>query len=192
MKIKTIKVGNLETNCYIVIDENSSEAAVIDPGDEEEKILPEIKGLKVRYIVLTHGHPDHFGAIDDLIKATGAPVLVSAEDSWFVKPDQELKDGQEIKFGSIVLKVLHTPGHSRGSVCLYLPAGRQGTAGYLFSGDTLFSEGHGRTDLPGGSLPEMERSLKRLSQLPDDTVVFPGHDEATTILREKERGTLAR
>jgi len=185
MKIKTIKVGSLLTNCYIVIDEKSSEAVVIDPGDEGGKILPEIKGLKVRYTILTHGHPDHFGAIDDLSRATGAPLLFNSADSWFFKPEEDLKEGQEIRFGGISLKVMHTPGHSRGSICLY-------TAGYLFSGDTLFSEGHGRTDLPGGSMPEMERSLRKLSELPDDTVVFPGHDEPTTILQEKERGTLVR
>jgi glyoxylase-like metal-dependent hydrolase (beta-lactamase superfamily II) len=185
MRIKTIKVGNLLTNCYVVIDDKSKEAVVIDPGDEGRKILPEIRGLKVRYIILTHGHPDHFGAIDELSRATQAPWLFNSDDSWFLKPDEELKEGKEISFGEVSMKVMHTPGHSRGSICLY-------TAGYLFSGDTLFSEGHGRTDLPGGSMMEMKQSLKRLSELPDDTIVLPGHDEPTTILQEKERGTLAR
>ena len=183
MQIKTVKVGSLQTNCYIVIDEKSSEAVVIDPGDEGARILAEIKGLKVRYIILTHGHPDHFGAIDVLQKATGAPLLANPDDGWFVKPDQELKDGQGIKFGEISLKVIHTPGHSRGGVCLYAD-------GVLFSGDTLFSGDRGRTDLPGGSMAQMAKSLNRLSRLPDETVVFPGHDEPTTIRREKERGTL--
>lgn len=183
MIIKTIKVGDLQTNCYIVIDEESREAAIVDPGGEASKILPEIKGFKIRYIILTHGHPDHFGAIDELKKATQAPVLIHPADSWFIKPDRELKDGDEIKFGGLSLKVIHTPGHSKGGICLY-------GNGYLFSGDTLFSEGFGRTDLPGGSRDEMKRSLKRLSALPDETLVYPGHDESTTIKKEKERGFL--
>jgi hydroxyacylglutathione hydrolase len=182
MQIKTIKVGDLQTNCYIVIDEKNKEAVVIDPGDEAPKILPEIRGLKVRYIILTHGHPDHFGAVDEVKTATGAPFLMSSEDSWFFKPDQELKEGDQIKFGNLALKVMSTPGHTKGCVCLY-------TNGHLFSGDTLFSEGCGRTDLPGGSTQEMRKSLKRLSTLPDETLVYPGHDESTTIRTEKERGT---
>lgn len=183
MIIKTIKVGNLQTNCYIVIDEKSKEAVVIDPGDEASKILSEIKGLKIRYIILTHGHPDHFGAIDDIKKATRAPLLMSPDDSWFVKPDQTLQEGDEIKFGNQILNIMQTPGHSKGGICLY-------TNGHLFSGDTLFSEGCGRTDLPGGSMEEMRKSLKRLAALPDETLVYPGHDESTTIRTEKERGTL--
>ena len=183
MLVKTIKVGNLQTNCYIVIDEKSREAVVIDPGDEPSKILPAIKDLKVRYLILTHGHPDHFGAIDKLKKETKASILMNAKDSWAFKPDQDLKEGDEIRFGDLVLKVLCTPGHSQGSVCLY-------TRGFLFSGDTLFPEGCGRTDLPGGSMEEMENSLRKLSALPDETQVLPGHDESTTIAKEKERGWL--
>lgn len=183
MQIKTIKVGSLQTNCYILVDEKSQEAVVIDPGDEAAKILLEIRSLKVHYIILTHAHPDHFGAVDEIKKITGALLLMNPEDSWFFKPDKEIKEGEEIRFGGLTLKVLHTPGHSKGSICLY-------TIGYLFSGDTLFSQGCGRTDLPGGSMDEMRRSLKRLSTLPDETLVYPGHDEATTIRQEKERGTL--
>jgi hydroxyacylglutathione hydrolase len=183
MQIKTIKVGSLQTNCYIVIDEKSKEAVVIDPGDEAARILPEIKGLKIRYIILTHGHPDHFGALDEIQQATGAPLLMNKADSWFFKPDQALKEGDEIKFGGETLKIIHTPGHTRGGICLY-------TKGHLFSGDTLFWGTHGRTDLPGSSAEEMKRSLKKLSALPDETRVYPGHDEFTTIRDEKERKTL--
>jgi hydroxyacylglutathione hydrolase len=182
MQIKTIKVGSLQTNCFILIDEKSKEAVVIDPGDEAERILPEISGLKVRYIILTHGHPDHFGAIDEIKKATGASLLMHPADSWFFKPDQALNEGDEVKFGDIVLKVLHTPGHSKGCICLQ-------TGEHLYSGDTLFAWGCGRTDLPGGSTADMRKSLKRLSGLPDNTQVYPGHDEFTTIKDEKERGT---
>ena len=183
MQIKTIKVGNLQTNCYIVVDEKSKEAIVIDPGDEASRILLEIRGLKVCSIILTHGHPDHFGALDEVKKLTRAPLLMNSADSWFFKPDRELKDGDEVKLGSQILKVMCTPGHSKGSICLY-------TKGYLFSGDTLFSTAHGRVDLPGASMADMEKSLNRLSKLPDDTVVYPGHDESTTIGTEKKRGTL--
>lgn len=182
MLVKTIKVGALQTNCYIVIDEKSREAAVIDPGDEVSKILPEIKDLKVRYIILTHGHWDHLGAIDKVKKETRAPILMNPQDGWAIKPDQALKDGDEVKIGNLVFKVLHTPGHSMGSICLFRD-------GYLFSGDTLFAWGCGRTDIPGASIQEMKKSLKRLSVLPDETQVFPGHEESTTIRDEKERGT---
>lgn len=182
MQIKTIKVGSLQTNCYVVIEEKSKEGVVIDPGDEALRILAEIKDLKIRYIILTHGHPDHFGAVEELKRKTGAPLLMNPEDSWFVKPDQELKEGNEIKFGSLVLKVMHTPGHSKGSICLYID-------GHLFSGDTLFCSGCGRTDLPGASREEMRKSLKKLSFLPNETRVYPGHGEPTTIGKEKERGT---
>ncbi|MFH1826328.1 MAG: MBL fold metallo-hydrolase [bacterium] len=183
MKIKIVKVGSLQTNCYIVSDESTNEAIVIDPGDEAAKILPNLKGLKVRYIIITHAHPDHFGALDAVKHATKAKLLMHPADEWFFKPDQELSEGDEIKFGHIDLHVIHTPGHSPGGICLY-------TDGHLFSGDTLFSTTYGRIDLPGGSPHQMRESLKRLAGLPDETIVYPGHDETTTIGLEKERGTL--
>ncbi|MDD5382921.1 MAG: MBL fold metallo-hydrolase [Candidatus Margulisbacteria bacterium] len=183
MKFKTVKVGNLRTNCYIIFDEHNGEGVIVDPGDEAAKILPEIAELKVRYIIITHGHPDHFGALDELKKKTGAPLLMNSGDNWFFNPDRTIKEGDEISFGRVTLKVLQTPGHSRGGVCLYAP-------GYLFSGDTLFAGTCGRTDLPGGSAEAMAKSLKKLAQLPGETMVFPGHDEFTTIQQEKERGTL--
>ena len=183
MKIITVKVGSLQTNCYIVIDEKTKEALVIDPGDEPEKIISQLAGLKVRYIVLTHGHPDHFGALDAVKEKTKALLLMSAEDDWFFRPDKKLNDGDKIKIGALSFEVLHTPGHSPGSICLY-------SRGHLFSGDTLFSTTHGRTDLPGGSREAMQKSLQRLVALPDDTLVYPGHDESTSIGQEKERGTL--
>ena len=185
MIIKTIKVGSLQTNCYVIVDEKTGEAVVIDPGDEAAKILPAVEGLKVRHIIVTHGHPDHFGAIDEVKKATGAPLLMHGGDEWFLVPDRVLKEGDEIRFGELSLKVMHTPGHSPGGICLY-------REGHLFSGDTLFAEAHGRVDIPGASAAAMRESLKRLSRLPDDTIVYPGHDETTTIQREKERGTFGR
>lgn len=169
MQIKVVKVGGLQTNCYIVSDERTREAIVIDPGDDAEKIKAALPGLKVKYIVITHGHYDHVGALGEIIQATKAPVLKFPIDA--------------VRFGGLSFLVLHTPGHTKDSICLYAP-------GHLFSGDTLFSAAYGRTDLPGGSPQEMRLSLKGLAGLPDDTIVYPGHDETTTIGLEKERGTL--
>jgi hydroxyacylglutathione hydrolase len=172
MKIKTVIVSPIDTNCYIVIDEKSKEALIIDPGDDAGKILPELKGLKVEAIVITHNHWDHVGALDSVQKATGAPVL------------NPLREGDEVRVGKIVFKVIHTPGHTEDSLCLYTP-------GHLFSGDTLFRKWHGAVHFPGGSMQKMKGSLERLATLPDDTKVYPGHHESTTIGREKEEGSLA-
>jgi len=184
MQTKTIKVGPIQTNCYIIIDEKSNEALIIDPGDEADEILPEIKGLKIKAIVITHGHWDHVGAIDQIKNATGALVYMHAGDNMMAKVDKNLNDGDKFKIGGTVFEVIHTPGHSEGGICLY-------TKGHLFSGDTLFLRWHGRVDLPGSSAQKMKQSLKRLAELPDDTKVYPGHDESTTIGQEKEGGALA-
>jgi len=183
MNIQTIKVGSLQTNCYIVSDPVTKEAIVVDPGDEPEEILPEIGSLNIRYIVITHGHWDHIGAVSALKKATKAKVLMQAKATYSLKPDQEIKEGDEVVFGQTKLKVLATPGHSPGGICLYSDK-------HLFSGDTLFYGTYGRTDLLGSSQKDMEASLKRLATLPDDTIVYPGHGRSTTIKQEKEQGTL--
>jgi glyoxylase-like metal-dependent hydrolase (beta-lactamase superfamily II) len=124
---------------------------------------------------------DHFGAVSAIKKETGALLLMHPADNWFIAPDQNI--GDKVVFGTITLEVILTPGHSQGGICLY-------TKGFLFSGDTLFANTYGRTDLPGSSEADMLQSLKKLAQLPDDTRVFPGHGEATSIALEKERGTL--
>lgn len=157
MQIKCIVVGLLHTNCYLFISEG--DMLVVDPGDAGERIVEEIKqtGAKVKYIVITHWHPDHISALEKVAKETGAEVL------------KDLQEGDKIEVGSSVLTVLHTPGHTEDSICLL-------GDGILFSGDTLFYRGYGRTDLPGGSEEKMEKTLQRLSdEIPPGTVVYPGH-----------------
>jgi hydroxyacylglutathione hydrolase len=198
MIIKKLVVGPLEENSYIVADEVSKEAVVIDPGDEPDRIMELIdsNGFNVLAVICTHGHFDHVGAIGDIKKATGARVVMHKDDSetygmandqaafWgysvddLPEPDGFLNDGDEIKAGGMVFRVMHSPGHSPGGICLY-------GEGVLFSGDTMFQGSVGRTDFPGGSIEKLKESFKRLIELPDDTRVFSGHGPETTIGREK-------
>ncbi|MCP6717940.1 MAG: MBL fold metallo-hydrolase [Patescibacteria group bacterium] len=171
MKVKQLAVGELAGNCYLLASEN--ELIVIDPGDEAERILKEIEQLKAipKYIIITHCHPDHVLAMPEIKKQTGAKVLIHEQEKQFgnCEADGFLKEKDEIKIGNTVLKVIHTPGHTPGSICLL-------GDNFIFTGDTLFENGYGRTDLPGGSYEEMENSLNRLSQLlKSKMVVYPGH-----------------
>lgn len=198
-----LPVGMLACNCSVLGDEKTGEAIVIDPGDEIERVQEVLRrhNLKVRYIVTTHAHIDHVGGIEALKQATGAAVLMNEADlplyqslalqaAWLgvappaaVEVDQFLKDGDSFKCGAHSLEVLHTPGHSPGSLCLHLP----GDGPTIFSGDTLFQSSIGRTDLWGGSFDQIIRSIKNtLLQFPDATRVFPGHGPATTIGDERE------
>lgn len=193
-------VGELSTNCYILGDEKTNEGVVIDPGGDFDLIDENIEklNLKIKYIILTHGHIDHIKALVPLKKKTKAKVLIhkedlpilsdpiynlsqfTGEDSSFSEPDLLLKDGDTIEFGKVKLLVLHTPGHTPGSISLY-------TDNLLFTGDTLFCEGMGRTDLPGSSQEKLLNSVKqKLFTKPDDTEVFPGHGPSTTIGWEKK------
>ena len=198
-----LTVGMLACKCSVLGDEKSSEAVVIEPGDEVDRvqeILARHK-LRVRYIIATHAHIDHVGGIEKLKRTTGAAVLMHESDlplyqnlalqaAWLgvqppeaVEVDQFLKDGDTLKWGPHSLEVLHTPGHSPGSLCLHLP----GTERRIFSGDTLFQSSIGRTDLWGGSLDQILRSIKNtLLPFPEATPVFPGHGPATTIGEERE------
>ena len=194
MKLETMVLGPLETNCYLLWDEQTMEAAVIDPGASGQKIADRLEqnGLMLRMILLTHAHFDHIGGLQQLHELTGAPVWVSKIDS--TDPAEmthgrliftnTYEDGDELTLGHIKIHVIATPGHTPGGVCLL-------AGDWLFSGDTLFCGAFGRTDFPGGSMNEMVKSLKRLDTLPADTLVFPGHMQFTEI-GEEQRGILRR
>lgn len=190
MKIVVIPVGMLQANCYLVYDERTKEALVIDPGAEGVKLQKEIKKreLKVKYIVNTHGHRDHIEANQYLQEVTGAPLYIHEEDSAkltdasknFSATNGYLQDGDILEVGSLRWEVRHTPGHTQGGICLV-------GEGVCFSGDTLFDGSIGRTDLPGGSFEKIISSIKtKLLILDDQVVVYPGHGPQTSIGKEKE------
>lgn len=203
---EVVVVGPLQCNCSILGDEGTREAIVIDPGDEVERILALLKqhNLQAKYIINTHAHFDHVGNCCDLKEATGARIWLHKADQpiyesaprqaalfamYGVKPirmtgvDQWLRDADGVQVGRIAAQVIHTPGHTPGSLSLHVPGS---AADILFAGDTLFNGSIGRTDLPGGDLHQILTSIKgRLLALDDDTVVWPGHGPKTTIGRER-------
>ena len=187
MKLTALTVGSIETNCYIVYDEETKGAVVIDPSDDAELVEARIAalGLTPRAILLTHGHFDHGGDVGRLLARWPAPVYCHPADralpSWLthgLSADVDLHDGDELDFDGLRFRVLHTPGHTPGSVCFLC-----GTL--LFAGDTLFAGSCGRTDLPGGSWQDMAASLRRLAELDGDYTVYPGHGEPTTLDEER-------
>ena len=197
MLIKTLALGPLETNCYIVTDETSLESAVIDPGGDASILLDYLEDnhLSVRFVLLTHGHFDHVGAVPDVLEETGAALCMHKNDDGvsiggdyyeFTAPEgtQFYKEGDVVSVGSLSFTVLETPGHTPGSVCLLCTETGSGDRA-LFSGDTLFRDSCGRTDFPMGSDADMLRSLKRLAELPGDCEVYPGHGFSTTLDRER-------
>ena len=185
MIVKCFAVGWLSTNCYVVGCEETREAAVIDPGMESEKeteqILNFIKqnGFRIKYIINTHGHPDHISGNAVIKEATGAPILIHENDAERVKADRKLRDGDVIQVGTFKLVVLHTPGHTKDGISLL-------GDNVVFTGDTLFAGSVGRTDFLGGSYEELMRSIKtKLLSLPDSFKVYCGHGPSTTIGDEK-------
>jgi glyoxylase-like metal-dependent hydrolase (beta-lactamase superfamily II) len=197
--IKSLAVGPIMANCFILGCEQTLEAAVIDPGDEADRILRALAeyNLTAKLIINTHGHFDHVGANKRLNAVTGAPILIHSLDApmlaqladsaaaWGMQadnsppPDRELQDGDDVTFGKIRLTVVHTPGHTPGGISLY-------TAREVFVGDTLFAGSIGRTDFPGGSFATLKESIQqKLFVLSDDLKVYPGHNQTTTIGVEK-------
>ena len=191
MLIKDFQLGNIETNCYIVTDENTMECAVIDPGDESNIVLDYLEDnkIKAKAILLTHGHYDHTMAVAAIQEETGCEVYINKKDICTPEtanplkflPQGEVKyygDGDTVTVGNLTFVVMETPGHSAGSVVL-----RCGNC--LFTGDTLFKDSCGRTDFPDGSMGDMLASLKRLYNLEGDFEVYPGHMDSSTLERER-------
>jgi glyoxylase-like metal-dependent hydrolase (beta-lactamase superfamily II) len=195
-------VGPLQCNCSVIGDEATRDAMIIDPGDDIADVLAIIQkhNLQVKQIVITHAHIDHVGGAMKLRQATGAPILLNENDyallkmldlqaAWLgmrppgeVEIDRSIGDADKVEAGPLVANVMHTPGHTEGSICLYFPAEQK-----LIAGDTLFAGSIGRTDLPGGSFDKIIRSLhQKVLALPDETVVVPGHGPSTTIGDERE------
>lgn len=201
LKIGRLMLGVCQTNCYFIYREGSSKVIFIDPADYGEQIYQAMKnnGFEVAAILLTHGHFDHIWGCSKLRQLTSAPVyayegeedvLLSSDlnvsagagRACTVKANTLLKDGEEVTIEDMTFKVIATPGHTKGSCCYYFEE-----AGMLISGDTLFEESVGRTDLPTGSMSTLTRSIKeKLADLPDETTVYPGHGDSTTIGHEKD------
>ncbi len=201
LKIGSLTLGVCQTNCYYVYREGSGEAMFFDPADRGEELYRAMqeKGLQVKGILLTHGHFDHIWGVEKLRELSGAPVYACEAEKKLcgdaaanvseqagrpctVEVDHYLRDGEEITIAGITCRMIATPGHTAGSCCYYFEE-----TGVLISGDTLFEESVGRTDFPTGSMSDIVRSVKdKLFRLPDETKVYPGHGETTTIGHEKE------
>jgi hydroxyacylglutathione hydrolase len=202
MILETFPVGPLQCNCTILGDQATGEAIVIDPGDDITRIHRRINklGMKLKQILITHGHIDHVGGALKLKRLTGAPIFLNEKDlpqlnmmdmqaAWLgvptpevAPPDESLTDGMTVGLSTCPAQVIHTPGHTQGSVCLHFTP-----LNLLIAGDTLFAGSIGRTDLPGGDTGQIIESIEsRLLSLPDDTRVLPGHGPATTIGDERE------
>ena len=204
--IKRLVVGYLSANCYIVGLESDGQGMVIDPGGNPDIIIKALSesGLEITTIVLTHGHSDHIAALRDVQEKTGAQVAIHNEDADFLEgrgsyssqfgieyrtphpPDHLLRDGDIVRAGSMMFKVIHTPGHTPGSICLY-------TGDKLFTGDTSFHRGIGTTLMPGSSRTQLLESIQyRIMTLPDETRLYPGHGRETTVGVERRDNPYAR
>ena len=211
VKVHILQLGSLQTNCYLLSEATSGLTLCIDPGAEPETIrsFAEQQQLTVTCIALTHGHGDHIGAVATLKQRWQVPVRIHEQDAGMLGCSQQnlsafvgqhitapnadafLRDGEQVTVGAMTVRVLHTPGHTPGGVCLFVPDGDD--TPLLFSGDTLFNHEVGRCDLPGGSLDTLKQSVRdKLYCLPDETVVYPGHGPATTIAVEKAENPYVR
>lgn len=186
IKINTLVLGDYQTNCYIVRDSEDA-CVVIDPGYEPDTVLAQVKrlGLKIQAILLTHGHFDHVGGVQAIAQTCGCPVYMAPEDLKLpafmtrpMGPTTDIADGDVLELAGVQFRVLHTPGHTQGSVCFL-------TERALFSGDTLFAGSCGRTDLPGGDMVQMQQSLARLEELDFHGHVLSGHGPKSTMAEER-------
>jgi len=194
---KVITVGELEVNCYLIYSNGSGKCFIVDPGDESGKIINAVNELDLNpeAVILTHAHIDHCGGISSVLSEFNIPLLMHKEDlpvlnssinkeisealglQMSPQPDKYFSDGEAIKCDGITIKIIHTPGHTPGSVCLKVD-------GLLFTGDTLFAGSIGRTDLPGGDFKTIQSSLDKLRALPPEIIILPGHGNSTTLKRE--------
>jgi glyoxylase-like metal-dependent hydrolase (beta-lactamase superfamily II) len=181
VKIIRMELGPWGTNAYIVVCQATNESLLVDAPGEADKILKQLAGTRPKYIVLTHNHIDHIGALEELKAKLIIPVALHPGDAsrLALKPDIELKDGDAIEVGKLKLKVLHTPGHTPGSLCFLLGK-------YLISGDTIFPGGPGKTGTPADFKQIVKSVESKLFVLPDDTQVYPGHGEGTVLGKEKK------
>jgi hydroxyacylglutathione hydrolase len=198
MIIKKLVIGPLENNCYIIADEQTREAFIVDPGDEPDRILDLISENRFKpiYIICTHAHFDHIAVISDIKHETDIKIVLHRDDLELYRhvksqaalwgyeldslpdPDLFVAESDTLAIGNLKFKILHTPGHSPGGICVY-------GEGIIITGDTLFAGSVGRTDLYGGDMEQLKISYKRLMSLPEDVRVFPGHGPETTIKKEK-------
>jgi len=205
MIIKSLSVGPLENNCFIIVNEDTKEALLIDPGDEPDRIIDVINenSFKVKYIVCTHAHFDHVGAVPEIKKETDAKIVIHRDEVsiyeratdlsalWefeidpLPEPDILVLEGDRLVVGGLKFQILHTPGHSPGGICLY-------GEGIIITGDTLFAGSVGRTDFYGGDVEKLKKSIKRLMALPDEVKIFPGHGPQSTIGYERDNNLFYR
>ena len=207
LNVTTLQLGSYRTNCYIISDAASGKTAVVDPGEYTPALEDALRSSgveKLEYILLTHGHFDHICGVYSLKENFGGEVLIHAEDriclestEWslcdsvegysqtVMSPDREIAEGNTLLLGETEISVMHTPGHTRGGVCFTAD-------GKMFSGDTLFNVGIGRTDLPGGHLRTLVNSLRRIGALPGDFEIYPGHGRSTTLSYELTQNSLLR
>lgn len=203
MLFEKVTVGSYATNCYILADEETKEAIVVDPGSEPDRILSKIEknDLKVKHIVLTHAHGDHIGAIKEIKAATGAEILLHHDEAYMLEnasknfskaiqgkevsilADKTIGEGDKLTIGNIKIEVIHTPGHTFGGICLYVP-----TEKILITGDTLFYGSVGRSDLEGGNHKQLIQGIiEKIMKLDDSVTVYPGHGSTTSIGFERRK-----